>query len=204
MHRNEGACTWNPWPPLPASSSRSTGHSLAEQVLPYAQALLAPGAELTLLEVVEEPEPIHGMSGRLLVPVEDVQRMLERQAHEYLQKAEATLRGERPPVRLEVTRGDPAVEILRVAAEQWGRADRDDDPRPGSAGTLGLWQRRRSRGAKLAGAGALGAPERSVSRGRSPSAASSSRWMDHPSPRKPCQRPKPWPRAWVCRFTSSP
>jgi nucleotide-binding universal stress UspA family protein len=94
------------------------GSPLAEQVLPYAQALLAPGAELTLLDVVEEPEAIHGMSGRLLVPVEDAQRMLERQAHEYLQKAEATLRGERPQTRLEVTRGDPATEILRIAAEQ--------------------------------------------------------------------------------------
>jgi nucleotide-binding universal stress UspA family protein len=94
------------------------GSSLAEQALPYAQALLAPGAELTLLEVVEESEPIHGMSGRLLAPVEDVQRMLERQAHNDLEKAEATLRGEQTPVRLVVARGNPAVEILRVAAEQ--------------------------------------------------------------------------------------
>ena len=30
------------------------GSPLAEQVLPYAQALLAPGAALTLLEVVED------------------------------------------------------------------------------------------------------------------------------------------------------
>ena len=94
------------------------GSPLAEQAVLYAQALLAPGAELTLLDIVEEPEPIHGMSGRLLVPVEDVQRMLEHQAHEYLQKAEATLRGAQMRVRLEVTRGNPTVEILRVAAEQ--------------------------------------------------------------------------------------
>ena len=94
------------------------GSPLAEQALPYAQALLTPGAELTLLDVVEEPEAIHGMSGRLLVSVEDAQRMLEHQAREYLQKPEATLRGAQTPVRLEVARGDPAVEILRVAAEQ--------------------------------------------------------------------------------------
>ena len=94
------------------------GSPLAEQALPYAQALLAPGAELTLLEVVEKPEPVHGMSGRLLVPVEDVQRMLERQAHDDLEKAEATLRGAQPRARLEVARGNPAEEILRVAAEQ--------------------------------------------------------------------------------------
>jgi nucleotide-binding universal stress UspA family protein len=94
------------------------GSPLAEQALPYAQALLAPGAELTLLEVVENPEPIHGMSGRLIVPVEDVQRMLERQAHDDLKKAEATLRGAQPRARLEVAGGNPAEEILRVAAEQ--------------------------------------------------------------------------------------
>jgi nucleotide-binding universal stress UspA family protein len=94
------------------------GSPLAEQVLPYAQALLGPGAELTLLDVVEEPESIHGMSGRFLVPVEDVQRMLERQAHDYLQKVESTLRGDQLQARLEVTRGDPAVEILRVAAKR--------------------------------------------------------------------------------------
>ncbi len=169
------------------------GSPLAEQVLPYAQALLAPGAELTLLDVVEEPEAIHGMSGRLLVPVEDAQRVLEHQAHEYLQKAEATLHGEQPQVRLEVTRGDPARGDPAGRRRAWSRADRDDHPRPGSAGTLGLWQRRRSGGAQLAGAGAPGAPERTASRSRSLSAASSSRWMDHPSLRKPCQRPKRWP-----------
>jgi nucleotide-binding universal stress UspA family protein len=94
------------------------GSPLAEQALPYAQALLAPGAELTLLEVVEESEPIYGMSGRLLAPVEDVQHMLEGQAHEYLQKAAAALRHEQLRVRREIARGNPAVEILRVAAEQ--------------------------------------------------------------------------------------
>jgi nucleotide-binding universal stress UspA family protein len=94
------------------------GSPLAEQALPYAQALLAPGAELTLLEVVEEPESIHGMSGRLLVPIEDLQRMLERQAHADLEKAKSTLGSESLPVQLEVTRGDPAEEILRVAGER--------------------------------------------------------------------------------------
>ena len=92
------------------------GSPLAEQALPYAQALVAPGAALTLLQVVETPEPIHGMSGRLLAPIEDVERMLEQQAHDDLQKTVTTLHGKLPPVHLEVTRGDPAVEILRVAA----------------------------------------------------------------------------------------
>ena len=94
------------------------GSPLAEQALPYAQALLAPGAELTLLEVVEEPEPIHGMAGRLLVPVEDVQRMFKQRAQDDLKRAEERLRGKRPPVRVEVVGGDPTKQILRVAAEQ--------------------------------------------------------------------------------------
>ena len=94
------------------------GSPLAEQALPYAQALLAPGGELTLLKVVEEPDPIHGMRGQPLVPAEDVQGMLERQAHDDLKRAEATLHGQRPHVRLEVVGGNPAVEILRVAAER--------------------------------------------------------------------------------------
>ena len=94
------------------------GSALAEQALPYAQALVAPGGALTLLKVVEPSESIHGLSGRLLVSVEDAQRMLEFQAHEELQKAEATLHGEPPLVRQEVTRGDPAEEILRIAAER--------------------------------------------------------------------------------------
>ena len=92
------------------------GSPLAEQVLPYAQALLAPGAELILLQVAEEPEPIYGMRGQLLVPIEDQQRMLERLAREVLTRAEATLRAERPPVRLEVVGGDPAEQIVQHAA----------------------------------------------------------------------------------------
>ena len=94
------------------------GSPRAQQALPYAQALVAPGGALTLLKVVEPPESIYGMSGRLLVSVEDAQRMLEFQAHDDLQKAEATLHGEPPLVRLEVTRGGPAEEILRVADER--------------------------------------------------------------------------------------
>ena len=94
------------------------GSALAEQVLPYAQALLAPGAELILLEVAGAPEPVHSMRGQLLVPIEDVQRMIERQAQDDLERAEATLYGERPRVRLEIVGGDPSLVIPRVAAER--------------------------------------------------------------------------------------
>jgi nucleotide-binding universal stress UspA family protein len=93
------------------------GSLLAEQVLPYAQALLAPGAALLLLEVMEEPEPIPGMWGQELVPVEDIRRMLKDLAQDDLKRAEATLPGERPPVLLEVTGGEPAEQIVRIAAE---------------------------------------------------------------------------------------
>jgi nucleotide-binding universal stress UspA family protein len=105
-------------PTMPGMLVPLDGSPLAEQVLPYAQALAAPGAELILLTVVEAPEPIHGMRGQLLVPLEDVQRMLEQQARDDLQRAEATLRNGRPPVRLETTAGDPAEQILRLAAER--------------------------------------------------------------------------------------
>jgi nucleotide-binding universal stress UspA family protein len=94
------------------------GSPLAEQVLPYAQALLAPGAALILLKVMEEPEPIYSMRGQLLVPIEDQQRMLERLARDDLTRAEATLSGKRPPVRVEVVGGDPAEQIVRLAAER--------------------------------------------------------------------------------------
>ena len=95
------------------------GSPLAEQVLPYAQALLAPGAELTLLEVVEEPEA----DPRHVRPAPRAGRGCAAHARATgprvsPERAEATLRGERPRVRLEVTRGDRTVEILRVAAEQ--------------------------------------------------------------------------------------
>jgi nucleotide-binding universal stress UspA family protein len=94
------------------------GSPLAEQALPYAQALLAPGAELILLRVVEEPEAISGMRGPLLVPIADERRMLERLAHDDLTRAEATLGSERPPVRSEIVGGDPAEQIVRLAAER--------------------------------------------------------------------------------------
>jgi nucleotide-binding universal stress UspA family protein len=107
-----------PEPATPGILVPLDGSPLAEQVLPYAQALLAPGAALILLKVMEEPEPIYGLWGKPLVPVEDVQRMLERLARGDLTRAEATLSGKRPLVRLEVADGDPAEQIVRLAAER--------------------------------------------------------------------------------------
>lgn len=92
------------------------GSPLAEQALPYAQALLAPGAALTLLGVAEETEPISTLWEPPLVSFEDRQGMLEQQIYDGLSRAEATLQGARPPVHLLVARGDPADQIVRVAA----------------------------------------------------------------------------------------
>jgi nucleotide-binding universal stress UspA family protein len=94
------------------------GSPLAEQALPYAQALLAPGAAMTLLGVVEETEPIPTLWEPPLVPLEDVRGMLEQQVYDDLARAEATLQGERSSVRLLVARGDPADQIVRVATER--------------------------------------------------------------------------------------
>ncbi len=50
--------------------------------------------------------------------VEDVRRMLESLALDDLKRAEATLHGERPSIHLEVTGGDPAAQIVQIAAER--------------------------------------------------------------------------------------
>ena len=179
------------------------GSPLAEQALPYAQVLLPPGGELILLEVVENLEPIHGMSGWLLVPVEDVQRMFERQAHEYLQKAEATLRGEQPHARLEVVSGNPAVEILRVAAERG--VDLIVMTTHGR-GALGRWVfgSVADRVARSSPVPVLLVRPRESEPGQSQSAALSCRWTDQRWLRRPSQLPRRLPNAWVYRFTSSP
>ncbi len=93
------------------------GSPLAEQVLPYAQALLPPGGELTLLGVVEEPGAMHGMLGPLLVDVEALQDTFEQIARDHLRRAESVIQDENRLVRLEVARGDPAEQIVRVATE---------------------------------------------------------------------------------------
>jgi nucleotide-binding universal stress UspA family protein len=54
------------------------GTPLAEQALPYAQALLAPGAALTLLGVIEKTEPIPTLWESPLVSMEDMQGGVHR------------------------------------------------------------------------------------------------------------------------------
>jgi nucleotide-binding universal stress UspA family protein len=116
MHRNEGSVFMESGATPPGILVPLDGSSLAEQVLPYAQALLAPGAALTLLEVVEDVEPVYGVRGRLLVPVEDARRLFEHRAQDDLKRAEEKLHGERTAVHVEVVGGDPTEQILRVAA----------------------------------------------------------------------------------------
>ncbi len=94
------------------------GSPLAEQALPYAQALLAPGAALILLAVVEESEPIAGRWDSPLTALDAMRSVREQQAHDDLRRAAATLRGEQPLVRLQVMSGDPADQIVRTAAAQ--------------------------------------------------------------------------------------
>ncbi|MCC6312481.1 MAG: universal stress protein [Thermomicrobiales bacterium] len=91
------------------------GSPLAEQALPYARALLAPGAALILLEVVAEPESVAGLWGQNFVTADEMGQLTKRLAIDDLKRAEATLGERRPTTRLEVAVGDAAAQILRVA-----------------------------------------------------------------------------------------
>lgn len=93
------------------------GSTVAEQVLPYAQALLPPGGELILLAVVEELGAGHDVLGQLFVDVEDLQESLEQLARGHLRRAGSLIQDENHSLRLEVARGDPAAQIVQVATE---------------------------------------------------------------------------------------
>ncbi|HEY7036130.1 MAG TPA: universal stress protein [Thermomicrobiales bacterium] len=94
------------------------GSALAEQALPYALAVGGDEAELLLVMVVPS---IAGQKERLgfdagSLPV--VRPDGEREAQEELLRAATTLLGERPNVQIQVTAGDPATEILRIADQR--------------------------------------------------------------------------------------
>jgi nucleotide-binding universal stress UspA family protein len=94
------------------------GSALSEQAVPYALAVGGEKAELLLVVVLPS---IAGQKERLgfdahALPV--VRSDAERTAQEGLAHAATRLLGERPRVQLQVTSGDPATEILRIAGER--------------------------------------------------------------------------------------
>jgi nucleotide-binding universal stress UspA family protein len=114
------------------------GSTLAEQALPYVRAIGGADAEFELLAVVPPAEAEDDLRGiDLLVlaavpqsrsqqvieahagaPVEEVQARSEAAARERLLTAARTWLGGLRNVRLRVTAGDPAAEILRLAEER--------------------------------------------------------------------------------------
>jgi nucleotide-binding universal stress UspA family protein len=94
------------------------GSTLARQAIPYAVALLAPDAELTLLEVLPDAKATYGVWGELVVSEEEIAATLGDAAAERLAKAAAALPGSVANAQTVVTVGDPAEEIIRVAEER--------------------------------------------------------------------------------------
>lgn len=94
------------------------GSSLAEQAIPYAQAVAGKDGVLVFLHALPEPEPIYGLLGETLVPADEVMRLEEESARQMLQE---TAERWRPvlaadPV-FDVVPGDPA-EVILTAAER--------------------------------------------------------------------------------------
>jgi nucleotide-binding universal stress UspA family protein len=92
------------------------GSALAEQALPYALAVGGDEADLVLVAVVPSMEAERDFISRLRATVEEVQVRSEAAARESLVRAVRNWLGDRPGVDLQVAMGDPAGEILRVAA----------------------------------------------------------------------------------------
>jgi len=92
------------------------GSSLAEQVIPYAQALAGESGEVVFLHVMQEPEAVRGLFGTTLVPADEVLQLEKEAAQPMLdevrQRWQPVLKSE---PATEMATGDPADVILRVA-----------------------------------------------------------------------------------------
>ncbi len=94
------------------------GSALAEQALPFAQAVGGDAAEFTLVTVLPPATARRDLLGRIVEAIPDVQAKAETAAREGLLGAARTWLGERPRVQVEIAAGDPATEILRIAEER--------------------------------------------------------------------------------------
>ena len=91
------------------------GSAVAAQALPYALALAEPDADIVLLRVVP---PLHGLAGQLIVTQHEVQARDEEVAQYEIERESKALKERGMTVSPEVVLGDPAAQILRVAAER--------------------------------------------------------------------------------------
>ncbi len=92
------------------------GSPLAEQAIPFAQAVAGDEMGLTFLQVVPTPEPLRGIMGSVLATEDDVLSMeQETAAALLLETAERWNAIVTSPVSVEVATGDPASGILDTA-----------------------------------------------------------------------------------------
>lgn len=93
------------------------GSEVGEQVIPHARALAHDGSDLVFLRVVPEAEPVRGLHGKDVVSAEELLKLQEDNARLELTDAAtrwAGVLGSSPEI--EVVAGDPAAQILEVAA----------------------------------------------------------------------------------------
>jgi nucleotide-binding universal stress UspA family protein len=92
------------------------GSPLAEQAIPYAAALTGPDGTLLFLQVTPDTEPVYGFLGNQEATRDEVNATFVEAARRELAAAQERWREIAPAVETTVTTGDPAEEILRVAA----------------------------------------------------------------------------------------
>jgi nucleotide-binding universal stress UspA family protein len=94
------------------------GSPLAEQAIPYASALAGSNGTLLFLEVTPNTEPVYGFLGNLEATRDEVNATFVEAAQKDLAATQKRWHEMTPAVETIVTMGDPAEEILRVAAER--------------------------------------------------------------------------------------
>ena len=99
------------------------GTPQASQAIPFAQALAAPPAEITLVEVLPEAQPERTLLGAVAVDAGTVQRHQTSTARAELEAEADRIRVDSPwiTVAIETVVGEPVEGIVRVARER--RAD---------------------------------------------------------------------------------
>jgi nucleotide-binding universal stress UspA family protein len=95
------------------------GSAIAEQAIPYAQTLLPDGGDLVALRVVPEPEPpLTELLGALETTLDGAADPELAAARADLARAQTRLADPRLQWTIAAARGDPATEIVQVAAER--------------------------------------------------------------------------------------
>ena len=93
------------------------GSRLAEQAIPFAQALVDLAGKITLLQVVPDPEPIHGLLGKQIATPAEVRAAYEQAASQYLNGA-VKLVAAGVIAEPHIAVGDPEEQILYFAATE--------------------------------------------------------------------------------------